>query len=255
MKISTLVPWQPGCEWRERAWQHVAPRLPGEVITGASPPGPFSRTAAILDAAGRASGDVYVVSDADVLCDLDAALDHVSEHGWAIPHRLIHRLSRESTEKVYDGADWHGLPLSTDNLQDRRPYVGHEAGTLYVITAEAFWTAPPDPGFKGWGGDDDALKLAYRCLIGAPWRGDADLVHLWHPPQPRDSRVRGNAANMKLLKRYQRAARDRNAMRALVDSARRLDHRNDADEGAENGECGEDRRVAADGGQLVSDGL
>lgn len=220
-----LVPFTPGCPHREAAFGWVLGRyetaLPTwQVVTGdGATPNGYSRSQGILDAASRADGDVYVIADADVWCHPGLAVLRAAEDGWAIPHKLVHRLSPESTAKVLDGARWQGLPLSTDNPQDSRPYRGNETGTLVAIRHDVFAKAPPDPRFVGWGQEDDAWQLALRCLVGPPWRGDDDLVHLWHPPQPRKSRVVGNDANKALLRRYQAARRDRLAMAALLEEA------------------------------------
>jgi hypothetical protein len=224
VKVSVLAPFTPGCPHREDAWAYVLGRYTAEhpdweIVVGRSPGSLYSRTAAILDAASRASGDVLVVADADVWCDPAEAATKALGSGWAIPHRLIHRLSPESTEQVYAGADWRTLPLSQDNAQDRRPYVGNEAGTLLVLTRSAFEAAPPDPRFAGWGQEDEAWALALRTLIGKAWRGTADLVHFWHPPQERLDRIRGNQENQALLRRYRQAASRPSRMRPLVAEA------------------------------------
>lgn len=223
MTVSVLVPYTPNCPERATAWRYVRARyetehLGWEIIEGHSSARGFSRTQAILDAASKATGDVFVVADADVFTDgIAASFDHLAEHGWCVPHRLLHRLSPESSSRVMAGEDWHGLPLSTDNHQDRRPYKGNECGTLVVLTRDNFHAAPPDPRFVGWGSEDVAWSLALRCLVGPPWRGDADLVHLWHPPQDRQSRTVGNRHNDRLLRRYRAVRRSPEAMRALLE--------------------------------------
>ena len=223
MKVSVLVPWSPGCPHREAAWSWVRARyahnVPDwEIITGeGNTPDGYSRTRAILDAFSRATGDILVVADADVWCDPRQAVAHTAEHGWAIPHTLIHRLSLESTTAVLAGADWRGLPLSTDNPQDSRPYRGHPTGTLVVLRRDVLASVPPDPRFVGWGQEDDAWNLALTTLAGAPWRGADDLVHLWHPAQPRQSRTVGTDANLALFRRYRNARRRPAVMRALIE--------------------------------------
>lgn len=222
-EVSVLVPFRGGCEHRKAVWQWLQDSYQLEhpdwqIIEGTCPPGPWVKALALRDAADRADGDVFVIADADVFVDdLHPAIEQVAAHGWAIPHRLVHRLSEASTTRVLNGAGWHGLPLSTDNPQDRRPYRGLECGGIFVITRDAFRTALPDPRFEGWGQDDQSLATAYRCLVGPPWRGTADLVHLWHPSQPRRTRTQGSARNMKLYRRYHAARRDPDAMRALLE--------------------------------------
>ncbi len=223
MNVSVVVPWVAGDPWRAQAWAWVKARFAEtqwEVVTGTCLDGPFNRSAAILDGARHASGDVFVVADADVWCDPTEAVERATENGWAVPHTLIHRLSKESTVQVLTGSDWRGLPLSEDNPQDSKPYRGNETGTLVVLARDVLFDVPPDPRFVGWGQEDQAWGMALRTLVGAPWRGPDDLVHLWHPPQPRQSRVVGSSANMDLLRRYQAARRRPDAMRSLVDEAR-----------------------------------
>lgn len=225
MNVSVVVPWVAGDPWRGQAWAWVRARFvethpDWEIVTGTCPPGPFNRSAAILDGARQASGDVLVVADADVWCDPAEAVTRAHEVGWAVPHTLIHRLSKESTVQVLTGSDWLGLPLSTDNPQDSKPYRGNETGTLVVLRSDVLFDVPPDPRFVGWGQEDQAWGAALRTLVGPPWRGPDDLVHLWHPPQPRQNRVVGSEANMHLLRRYQAARRHDDVMRLIVDESK-----------------------------------
>ena len=224
MSVGLLIPWRGGCEHREKALEWVLDRylevLPdAEVTFGSCADGPFNRSQATLVAASWNSADVFVVTDGDVFCDPTLAIGNLGASGWAVPHKLIHRLSQESTEKVLAGADWRDLPLSTDNPQDRRPYKGNETGTLYVIRRELLFDVPPDVRFVGWGQEDQAHRYALRTLAGKPWRGTDDLVHLWHPPQERQNRRVGNPTSLALLGRYRKADRRPEPMRALIEEA------------------------------------
>lgn len=227
MTVSVLVPWRAGCPYREKAWEWVQARYAEhhpdwEIVTGSCADGPYNRAAAILDAACRSSGAVLVVADADVYCDSAPALEHLQASGWAIPHLLLHRLSEGATLRVLRGEDWRGQPLSNDNPQDSKPYRGHETGTLFVIERELLAEVPPDRRFVGWGSEDTAWAAALNTLAGKPWRGRADLVHLWHPPQPRLNRVVGNEASRLLLRRYNNARRAPALMRDLIEEGRWL---------------------------------
>lgn len=225
MTTSVLVPWRSGCPWRQRAWDWVRGRYADthpdwELVTGGCTDGPFNRAEAILDAASRSAGDILVVADADVWADPAVAVEQVDEHGWAIPHRLIHRLSQASTVLVLTGSDWQGLPLSEDNNQDRKPYKGNPTGTLVVLRRDLLEDIPPDARFVGWGSEDDAWGAALTTLAGKPWRGEEDLVHLWHPPQERQTRRVGNPESHALARRYLNARRSPALMRAQVEEAK-----------------------------------
>jgi hypothetical protein len=220
--VAVLVPHQPGCHHRDRAWRwiHNLYLMHGcKVVVGSSDVEGFSRTQAILDARSCSDADLFLIADADVRVDgsLPASMLEAAESvGWAVPG-LLHRLSEDSTTRVLAGEPWRGLPLSTDNPQDSKPYRIHEAGTLLAVTAEAFDLAPPDPRFVGWGHEDDAWAAALHTLVGPPKRTDTDVVHLWHPPQPRQSRITGNDANKALARRYRNARRSPKVMAALIE--------------------------------------
>lgn len=226
--VAVLIPWRSGCEHRERALRWTIDKytheLPdAEIRLGACNPDlPFNRSEAILDAARHTGASVLVIADGDVYSPVTEALEHVREHGWAVPHLLIHRLSEVSTERVHAGEDWWTLPLSRDNAQDRKPYKGNETGTLLVIRRELLFDIPPDVRCVGWGQEDQCWALALRCLHGPPWRGTHDLVHLWHPPQPRISRIIGSIESKALLRRYRTARRDPERMRRIVAETKEL---------------------------------
>lgn len=227
MTTAVIIPWRAGDPHREVALEWVLARYRKHhptwpVFLGLSSDGPFNRAEAIRDGVSQSDADMFVIADGDVWTTIHAAIHAVEQHraAWAIPHKLVHRLSSGATQSVLDGETWRGLPLSDDNEQDRTPYVGHETGTLLVISREAFDTAPPDARFVGWGQEDDAWAVALRTLVGPPWRGNSDLVHLWHPAQPRISRTVGTEANAALFARYWQAFTDAPAMQALIDESR-----------------------------------
>lgn len=227
MTVAVIIPWRAGCPHRERSltWvldQHRHSHPDWDIALATAPrSGPWVKADAIANGAAAADADVLVIADADVWCEhLEVAVDAVTTHGWAVPHDLVHRLSPDSTDQVLAGADWPGLPLSADNLRDSRPYRGFAGGGITVVRRDVLDAVPLDSRFVGWGHEDEAWAHALGTLIGPPWRGSADLVHLWHPPQQRATRSIGNQTSRQLLARYRRARSDAAVMRTLVEEGR-----------------------------------
>lgn len=223
MTVDVLVPWRPGCSHRERAlaWvRHHYAEGGYTVRLGVAGEGAWCKADAIGMALGHSEAELVVVADADVWTDdLRKAIDAV-EAGvpWAIPHRDVHRLTEAATSEVLAGAAWVGA----ETLQV--PYKGIPGGGIVVAAREVIEAVPPDPRFTGWGQEDECWAMALETLVGPPWRGDAPLVHLWHPPQDRYTRRRGSPANWNLRCRYRVAREDPAAMRELLEESR-VDHR------------------------------
>ncbi len=218
--VSVVVPWHPSDVHRERAWRWVRARYAAahpawEVVEGVGGV-PWCKAAAVADGLTRASGDVLVVADADVWSDNLATAVAVLAAGvpWVIPHRLVHRLTEDSTALVLAGSDPAGLPT------DERPYIGWPGGGLVVIRREAWQIAPLDPRFCGWGLEDSSWAHCLDVLIGPHERLDADLYHLWHPPQARLSRRVGNTESEQLWQRYRRSRGRPDRMAQLVAEGR-----------------------------------
>lgn len=213
---SVLVPWRGGCPHREAAWRWVAARYaerhPGwRVIRCECPNGPWVKALAVMPVVAECPDGPVIVADADCWCaGLGEAVAAVEAGApWAVPHRRVNRLSASSTAAVLDGADPHGLPLE-------EAHVGVRGGGIVIARRDTLLDVPLDPRFEGWGGEDASWGIALTTLAGQPWRGSEGLIHLWHPPQERPSRLVGSQANHKLNMRYLRAAKSKTAMRALV---------------------------------------
>lgn len=211
--VAVLVPWRPnGCPNRLAAWEWCRPRYPWPTFVGTCPTPEWRKALAVADALSRTTADIIVVADADVACEgLQDAVDAVEAGAaWAVPHGKVHRLDESSTAAVYAGGRLTGTTLD-------RPYWGHPGGGLVVMPTDVYRDCPLDPRFAGWGGEDDSFALALRTFHGEPWRGTDPLWHLWHPPQPRQSRRHGSAESMALYKRYRLAAGDKARVRRLIE--------------------------------------
>lgn len=223
MTVTVVLPWRGGCAHRTRAlgWvmsryaQHH-PNWPVFVATAPDESGPWSKARAAMPAIEAADDGIVVLADADVwtdgLADAVAAVES-GAYGWAVPHRLVWRLTEGGTDAVLAGADWRGQRLA------QRQYPGVLGGGIVVASRETLLTAPLDPRFEGFGQEDQSLALALDTLGGDMWRGDADLVHCWHPPQDRMDRKYGSPRSAGLHDRYRQASGDPAAMRELIAEA------------------------------------
>jgi hypothetical protein len=171
------------------------------------------KASAVNPAVEETAAEIVVLHDADVWCGgVSVAVDAVAEGApWAVPHRLVHRLTELGTAAVLDGDAFVGQSLI------QAPYQGVAGGGIIVAPRDTLQRVPLDPRFQGWGQEDEAHAFAMRSLVGDPWRGRADLFHLFHPPQPRWTRRRGSPENWRLRGRYLSAKRDPRAMGALID--------------------------------------
>lgn len=217
--MDIVIPWRDGCPHRQRALTWVTNRyrqLGHNVVLGECPDGPWVKALAVQDGLRRTDGGIIVIADADVWCDgLHDSIDAVADGAWwSIPHHTVHRLTEDATAQFM--AD--GKP--TDTIE--RPYKGRAGGGIAVIRRAVWEQTPMDPRFAGWGGEDDAWNLAVCSVFDKPARFDADLWHLWHPPQSRMTRGKGTEANWALQQRYLIARRSPDAMEQLITEAREL---------------------------------
>ena len=236
--VWVVIPWRPGCEWRERAFDFVQAwwmkRYPGWRVTAgmwSKDRGPWRKGCAVR-AAGiiPAHDDVVVVADADVIAPgIGRAVDAIGRGNpparWAVPFRGVYRLTEPGTWSVVNGKIDLGRPLpsgTTGVVQES--YVGTPAGGIVAMLGATFDQGPLDPRFAGYGQEDKSWSLALHRLAGAPVHIGDPLWHLWHPPQPRlrrgptTSRGIGSAASMRLWQRY-REATTLDTMRSLVGEA------------------------------------
>src|SRR5690606_28222781 len=147
---TVIIPWAPGCSHRERALGYVLRRwvragLPVEI--GRLAAGPWCKAAAVNAALHRARGEILVIADADVWCDgaLDAIQSVRDGAPWAVPHRMLYRLSASATDDVLGGRD-----LAVDLPTSEPPYVGFAGGGMVVLSRRTYERVPLDPRFVGW---------------------------------------------------------------------------------------------------------
>lgn len=215
MSVELIIPWLPGCPYREAAWRWLEPKYhyPVRLALGRNP---WCNGEAVNRAISESNADICAIADADVWCDgLPEAIAAVAEGApWSIPHRVVYRLSEAGTAAVIGGAPFDNQPLA------QTPYTGIAGGGYVVARRETMLDIPLDSRFIGWGQEDASFAVALNTLAGPKWRGTAPLYHLYHPPQQRMSRRTGSMAGRALERRYMAAHGNPAQMRALVDEVK-----------------------------------
>lgn len=215
MRVSVIVPRAGNCPHRARAWQWVRSHLDYEVVEGWGDPDRWCKADAVRDGLSRASGDLLVIHDADCWSDfLPDAIQAVESgtYQWGSPHRHVRRLTEHGTEQFFDG--------ERETAQTSEEHYSVLGGGIIVVARQAYERAPLDPRFIGWGGEDYAFCAALATLAGEPFVLRQPLWHLWHPPQARQTRKVGNAANDELRARYIGCRTTAKQMRDLIEEGR-----------------------------------
>lgn len=188
--VSVIVPFLPDGGARDRAWEFVSARYHSlrpdwEVVLGTCP-GTEWRKGYAVDAGVQASkGEVLIIADADCIVPfeaLDSAVELVrsGEASWVVPHTLVKRLNRDSTEAYLQTAPTDDITPS-GNLT-KSEYQGYAGGGIVVVERAKYDFVGGIPrGFVGWGAEDEAFALILDTMLGKHTRLKYDLFHLYHP--------------------------------------------------------------------------
>ncbi len=221
MNVVVLVPRRADDGPRDRLWDHCRPlweeRHGWPIYEGASPEGPFNRSAAV-NAAAEAAGewDVAVIIDADVICAPDSVVSAV-ELAWqsdrlVVAHDERVMLNRRGTEKVLAGFQGSWRERS---MVER---IWLDSVSCCVAISRRLWelAGPFDELFVGWGREDTAFRIACEVETGPIVKVCGETFHLWHPVAAEVAKNHPRRqANEKRHQAYVAARGDRARVRAL----------------------------------------
>lgn len=246
--LSILIPFrsdgterQEIFDWLQRFYEWRLPEA--QFLVGTDEGTPFSKTNAVNNAARCASGDIFVILDAD--CWIDPKIITEAAHRirvaqardkrrWYIPYRHLYRLTERASRRILeenpfwipspDGCEDGELVLDQDIDNCDESGIGHNFGALIqIMPREAFFeVGGMEPRCRGWGTDDIAFVMALDTLYTRHRTLDRDVFTFHHTPRGRRHHRRwegqeGEDPNGRLGERYRRANGDPSRMRALVD--------------------------------------
>ena len=260
--VSILVPFQ--CRehavqraenwmWLKKYWQAHFPWA--QIVIGEDRVSnrnldlPFSKSAAVNDAVKKATGDIFVIVDADGFLaakSVEHCVEKIREDRdkgfklWFIPYRQFYRLTPVASKELIESdpecpyeIPTPPPPIDIQNVSGSGH--GHWWGAgIQIMPREAFeevggW----DERFRGWGGEDHAAMRAMDTLYWPHKTLPGQFLHIWHPmfsPTATSDwvdwkeRVWANqtipGTNEKLTGRYYGARGDRKRMRKLLDEGK-----------------------------------
>lgn len=213
MSVEIIIPYAGADPDREvaLAWVTEHCEHPYTVATSELP---FNKARTFMPAVEQSEAEIIVMHDADVWTPgLDEAIHAVSNGAaWAIPHWFVYRLTKEGTAGYME--DRRGGELA------RPQYVGTAGGGIVVARRDTMLDIPMDSRFTSWGQEDESWAMALWCLTEEPWRGEAPLIHFWHPLGARQGQRMGTQAGWNLRNRYSQVRYDLPGMRDLLTEAR-----------------------------------
>lgn len=211
MSFTVCVPWRPDDAERSRNWAWLRPRMQlagSTLIEGHDPAGAAATRNLLVQ---QADTEIVVILDADVLAPSEAITDLATlaaqTRGYVAGHTDIHYLTEAQTVEVIAGKDVTYGELERHS----RTWFG------LVAFPRALWEQVGgfDERFGEWGRFE--IAFWHACKTFAPLdRIPGTVYHLWHPARDPVWTPAGND----LLRRYETASGNREAMAALVTEPR-----------------------------------
>lgn len=177
-------------------------------------PGPFNKSWGMNVAFRQSSGDILVISDADILIqaeDIQRAVSACEKELDALrPYGRLIDMTADETEEFMKHGELPDAPADERGFD--RAHVKESlctAGGIYIIRRGFYiLTGGMDERFSGWGGEDDAMSIK---MLGMSSRvaiaRHATAWHLWHTRIDRYDHDRYRI-NRDLLLYYQQAGKN-----------------------------------------------
>lgn len=222
--ISIIIPFQtdygPRAEAFEWLNRYYAAEMPeAELCLGLYNGNDINKAKAVNLAAQKATRDIFVIADADIVYDPQIILESIhllKDAAWVVPFTEIYDIPKYETRKLLKKTPKWPLDVDLANCNKANWIYKEFAGKLNIIPRKNFEAAGGfDERFVGWGGEDDAFSHAVNTICGHFVNYKARIFHLWHPSSHYATNPNGEA-NIKLLNRYISASGNKYEMVKLM---------------------------------------
>ena len=228
-KLSILMPYRSDNGPRDRAFRWVKEfyqkMLPeAEICVSDCTTNLFSRAQAVNNSAKQATGDIFIIADADIILDPDIikkSVQLLNEHAWVIPYSHVKHISKKSTKALLNTDPSWPTQIHFEVSRTANAVARNFVGGLNIIPRNNFEAVGGfDERFLGYGAEDDAFGHSVNTLSGHYLRLDTDIFHLWHPKVATKSNP-NYKANCALLKRYVHARKSKKKMLNIINERTR----------------------------------
>jgi hypothetical protein len=170
----------------------------------------YCKGRAINNAAKRASREVLLIADADVVFTQEQILNSLpflNDYAWVLPYTYLYKINQTMSNIVVKYPIDDNLPsLSTEAFLTILTRQNPRNGALQLLTKESFNAVGGyDERFVGWGDEDVAFCCALQSIVGKGYCYNDKIYHLWHPQQSsyKPHKMRTQDKNYKLRQYYE----------------------------------------------------
>jgi hypothetical protein len=223
-KVSIIIPFQTdhgpraeAFEWIKKYYARVMPEA--ELCLGIINGEKINKSKAVNSAAKKATRDIFVIADADVVYDPNLIVEAIrllKKGAWVVPFTEVYNIEKQGTERLLNKEPKWPINVKSEECTKSNWVYDGFAGKLFVISRENFDAVDGfDERFIGWGGEDDAFSHAVRTICGKIMNVQGKIFHLWHPSSNYQTNPNG-IANGNLLNRYERASGNKEEMIKII---------------------------------------
>lgn len=203
--------------WVKRRYERLFPEA--EIVVGRNEDQPFNRGAARNDAFKRSTGDMLLIADADVVCDVNlvwrAVCMTTRGRRWMIPYSTYYNLDKVTSDRIVAGAPETPVPPE-DRLGYDHKLSAAVAGQLVVPRVAYEEVGGYDERYVGWGYEDTDFAITLNTLWAPVERLDGRCLHLWHDVTNANFEQPMIQVNMNLHRQYEKCKGNALRMREWI---------------------------------------